>query len=127
MALTGTGSGFLDAADFEMGRLVTVIVAPTGSYPAAGEPLNDILVNAVMKGMVKIVSGITPINVLAINDDLGHLWTYDRANNKLRNWTAISATPTEHSTGAYIGNEASSKIAITILIDKAASMTKVIF
>jgi len=122
MALNGTGIRFIDAETIAAGTpggkyRCTVQAVPLTSYPANGELISDLLAALWALGdQPKVVAGCRPSNVI-VTDNLGHFWTFDRAigtMGSLRNWTAIGATPTEHATGGYGGNEASAILTITL-------------
>jgi hypothetical protein len=122
MALNGTGLRFIDSEPIPAGtpggkNRCTVQAQPTGNYPALGELISDLLVALWALGSnPKVPTGVRPSNV-TVTDSLGHVWTFDRAQGtagSLRNWTAVSNTPTEHATAAYDGNEASGVLTIVL-------------
>jgi hypothetical protein len=125
--LNGSGAGFLSVQETNSGFIYNVVgVVAAGSYPAGGELFDDFIHDAVMKGNVKIGSGIKPDNVW-VSSGSGFLWIYDRSTNTLRNWTAVAGgTPTEHASGgggAYAAGEVDTILNITILCKKFASQS----
>ena len=132
MALNGTGARWLESITIDSGipggiLRQTVIGVPTGSYPANGEDLATFF-GQIGAGHLKwnAQGGVDCTNV-QVTDNLGHFWTYDGAQGTigtLRNWTAIGATPTEHATGAYGGNETTAILRITFDMPLYCSMTR---
>jgi hypothetical protein len=130
MSLAGTAIRFIEATTIPAGTpggiyRLTIAAQPTGNYPALGEPIATLLA-AVPGSLAKVATGVRPSNVL-INDDLGHLWQFDASGGTmgcLRNYTAIGATPTEHSTGAYGGNEATAVLQITFEFPQSGDMSR---
>lgn len=131
MSLAGTGIRFIESSVSESGipggvLRVTVHAVPTGNYPALGEPVATLLA-AIPGSLAKVAAGVRPSNA-TINSNLGHRWSFDPAQGtmgSLRNWTAISNTPTEHGTAAYDGNEATSCfLRITFEFPLTGSMTR---
>lgn len=121
MPLNGAAARYHSQSDNEFDLSYHVIAQPVTTYPANGEDLVAFLLSSSMGGQVKLPSGIKPSNVI-INCNLGHIWTYDAVLGTLRNWTAIGATPTEHVTGAYGGNEASAILRLTVFIPQFRSV-----
>lgn len=133
MALNGTLSRFVSSFTLGAGSPggtlgVTVIAVPTGTYPANGEPIATLLLGTAAAGglvdsRIKVASGVKPDNVF-ITDNLGHNWQYDQVLGTLRNYTTVGATPTEHATGAYGGNEASALIRLTFMFPLYSDLTR---
>lgn len=123
MALSGSGTRFVGVQGWDVqggGFIFFLRAQPTGSYPANGELVSDLVALAVFGGKIKIAAAVRP-ELITVDSNLGHNWTYDPAigtMGSLRNWTAISNTPTEHATGAYDGNEASAILNIAIFTGK---------
>ena len=119
MSLAGTALRFIEATTVPAGipggiYRLTIAAQPTGTYPALGEPIATLLA-ALPGSLAKVPAGVRPSNV-NVSDDLGHRWTFDASGGtmgNLRNWTAVSNTPTEHGTAAYDGNEATAVLQIT--------------
>ena len=121
VGMNGTGFRFVDSWDAGDTLVVEVAVAPTGSYPALGEPIATILADPLLGSNIKVVAGVVPNNAVVGNDNLGHVWSFDPAQGTmgtLRNWTAVGATPTEHATGGYGGNEANAVFRVTFFFPK---------
>ena len=121
MALNGTGIRFVSAHDCGDLLAITVAAAPVTSYPALGETVAGLLTDTTMGTQVKQFTGVAPVNAVVGNDNLGHVWSFDPAQGTmgtLRNWTAVGATPTEHATGAYGGNEANAVFRVTFFFPK---------
>lgn len=126
MALNGTGTRFVSAVQCNRGIWYTFRCVPVTSYPASGELLSDIIFDALLGGQIKIPAGLRPDQV-AVTANLGHVWTYDPAvgtMGSLRNWTAIGATPTEHATDVYGGNEASAVLTVSVLVPFGTTMSR---
>lgn len=119
MSLAGAAIRFIEATTVPTGTPggiyhLTIAAQPTGTYPALGEPIATLLA-AVPGSLVKVPTGVKPSNV-EVSDNLGHNWKFDptqAGQGTLRNFTAISNTPTEHGTAAYDGNEATAILRIT--------------
>ena len=123
--LNGTGIRFVSAHDCGDLLAITVAAAPVTSYPALGELVSTLLTDPTMgtniKQLIAAPVGVVPVNAIVGNDNLGHVWSFDPAQGSmgtLRNWTAVGATPTEHATGAYGGNEASAVFRVTFFFPK---------
>jgi hypothetical protein len=121
MALDGAGTRFVSSNDCGDLLAITVAIQPNTSYPALGEPVATLLALAVMGTNIKQTLGIVPVNAIVGNSNLGHNWSFDPAQGTmgtLRNWTAVGATPTEHATAGYGGNEASAVFRVTFFFPK---------
>jgi hypothetical protein len=133
MSLAGAALRFIesDIADAGVpgGKVTATIIAqPTGSYPALGEPIATLLAAlwALPSSQPKVPTGVKP-SVAWVNDNLGHTWSYDRNQGTmgaLRCWTTSGATPTEHATGVYGGNEATAILTIEMEFPLYGSMTR---
>lgn len=126
MALNGTGTRFVSAVEGNGGMWYTFRCKATGSYPANGELLSDILFDALLAGNIKVPVGLVPDTVVATSN-LGHRWTFDPAvgtMGSLRNWTAVSATPTEHSAAGYSGTETTAVMTVSILVPFGKSLSR---
>ena len=124
MPLNGAALKFIEseisAEGFPGGKTtVTIQAQPSasgGGYPALGEPILALLqaVWALPSSYPKVLPTVKP-SVVWINDNLGHTWAYDKTQagmGTIRNWTSSGNTPTEHTTGAYSGNETSAILTI---------------
>lgn len=136
MALNGTDSRFVSATTVGAGTpggqyQVTVIAVPVTSYPANGEPIATFLLDTAANGgladsRIKVPAGVKP-DAVYISSSLGHPWGYDSSQGTmgtLRQFTAISNTPTEHATAAYDGNEASEHLRITFCFPLFGDMSR---
>jgi hypothetical protein len=126
MALNGAGTRFVSSHDCGDLLAVTTEVQAATSYPALGEPVATLLGLAVIAEHIKQVRGVVPINAIVGNSNLGHDWSFDPAQGTmgtLRNWTAISATPTEHAAGAYGGTEDTAVFRVTFFFPKFRSVS----
>ena len=137
--LNGTGSRFVSSFVVPQGipggaLCLTVLAVPTNTttgYPANGELLSAFLLGTAAQGgladgRIKIPSGVRPDSG-SIEDNLGHSWVLDPAigtMGALRNWTSVGATPSEHSTGNYSGNETTSLIRITLYFPLYGDMSR---
>jgi hypothetical protein len=130
MALDGAGTRFVSAQVVPHGEnpggalLVNLAVQPNGSYPANGETLAALIALAIMGSKIKVPTGVLPDVVIVGNSNLGHVWSYDPALGTFRNWTAVGATPTEHATGAYGGNEATAVFRVGLLFPLYGNMSR---
>lgn len=130
MSLAGAAIRFIEATTTPAGipggiYRLTIAAQPVTSYPATGEPIATLLA-AVPGSFVKVPAGVRPSNV-HVSSNLGHVWQFDAAigtMGSLRNFTAISNTPTEHGTAAYDGNEASEILRITFDFPLFGDMTR---
>ncbi len=123
MPLNGSGAAFVKQIDLGQAFLAIVKGVPTGSFPAGGEPLNDLLVDAVMGGQVKIHDGVKCLWAIAQSDH-GHVWDYDPVADTLIAYTAIGsdgAAGTPEASGAYGSGFTGSVVTICCIFAKYSS------